>query len=58
MERKNINRGFKKLRVWKDSIELCVLTCNVLKDFPFELIQLIKSLQNKLDKKEWDDSFI
>jgi len=134
MDRKNINRGFKKLRVWQDSIDLYVLTCNILKDFPFELkktianaidashsisrniaegycrrglkeylnflnialgssgelhtcfysfqkanqisnddfekldelhyktenelIQLIKSLQNKLDKKEWDDSFI
>lgn len=37
MERRNINRGFKKLRVWNDAIELYVLTCKVLSDFPFEL---------------------
>jgi four helix bundle protein len=37
MERKNINRGFKKLRVWNDAIELYVNTCKVLADFPFEL---------------------
>ena len=37
MERRNINRGFKKLRVWNDAIELYGLTCKVLSDFPFEL---------------------
>lgn len=37
MERKNINRGFKQLRVWNGAIELYVLTCNMLMKFPFEL---------------------
>lgn len=38
MERRNINRGFKKLRVWKDAVNLYVLTCRLLVDkFPFEL---------------------
>ena len=37
MERKNINRGFKKLRVWNDAIDLYILTCKVLSNFPFEL---------------------
>ncbi len=37
MERKNINRGFKQLRVWNDAIELYVLTCKLLTEFPFEL---------------------
>jgi|SRR3990172_1712284 len=37
MERKNINRGFKKLRVWQDAVSLYVLACEILKDFPFEL---------------------
>ena len=37
MERKNINRGFKQLRVWNDAIDLYVLTCNLLTNFPFEL---------------------
>ena len=36
MERKNINRGFKKLRVWQDAIALYVLTCKIFGDFPFE----------------------
>ena len=37
MERKNINRGFKQLRVWNDAIDLYVLSCKILIDFPFEL---------------------
>ncbi len=36
MERKNINRGFKKLRVWQDAISLYVLACKTLTNFPFE----------------------
>jgi len=37
MERKNINRGFKKLRVWQDSVSLYVLACKIFSAFPFEL---------------------
>jgi four helix bundle protein len=37
VDRKNINRGFKKLRVWQDAIALYVLACNIFVDFPFEL---------------------
>ena len=37
MDRKNINRGFKKLRVWQDAISLYVLACNIFANFPFEL---------------------
>ena len=37
MERKNINRGFKKLRVWQDAITLYILSCEIFTDFPFEL---------------------
>ena len=37
MERKNLNRGYKKLRVWENAIELYVLTCKILSKFPFEL---------------------
>lgn len=36
-ERKNINRGFKKLRVWQEAIDLYVLASRVLVKFPFEL---------------------
>jgi four helix bundle protein len=37
MNRKNINRGFKKLRVWQDAITLYVLACKIFANFPFEL---------------------
>lgn len=37
MERKNINRGFKQLRVWNDAVDLYILTCNTICKFPFEL---------------------
>jgi len=37
MDRKNINRGFKKLRVWQDAISLYVLACKMFSGFPFEL---------------------
>jgi len=37
MDRKNINRGFKKLRVWQDAIALYVLAYKIFSKFPFEL---------------------
>ncbi len=37
MERKNINRGFKKLRVWNDAIDLYILSCEIIGGFPYEL---------------------
>jgi four helix bundle protein len=37
MDRKNINRGFKQLRVWQDAGFLYVLACDIFTDFPFEL---------------------
>jgi four helix bundle protein len=37
MARVNINRGFKKLRVWQDAVSLYVLACKILTRFPFEL---------------------
>jgi len=37
MDRKNINRGFKKLRVWQDAVSVYVLACKIFADFPFEL---------------------
>lgn len=35
-KRRNINRGFKKLRVWQDAISLYVLASKILARFPFE----------------------
>ncbi|MBN2519338.1 MAG: four helix bundle protein [Bacteroidales bacterium] len=43
MERKNINRGFKKLRVWNDAIELYILTCKLLSNFPYELKKIVSN---------------
>jgi len=37
MDRKNINRGFKKLRVWQDAVSLYILAYKLISDFPFEL---------------------
>ena len=37
MERKNINRAFKKLRVWQDAVSLYILACKIFAKFPFEL---------------------
>ena len=36
MDRKNINRGFKKLRVWQDAVSLYILACKIFANFPFE----------------------
>jgi hypothetical protein len=37
VDRKNINRGFKKLRVWQDAVSLYILAWKILSNFPFEL---------------------
>jgi four helix bundle protein len=37
MGRKNVNRGFKRLNVWKDSVLLYILACKIFAKFPFEL---------------------
>ena len=44
--RKNINRGFRKLLVWQESIQIYVFVSKVLSDLPFELK---KSVANALD---------
>jgi four helix bundle protein len=46
MDRKNINRGFKKLRLWQDSVALYVLACKIFRNFPFEMK---KVASNKID---------
>ncbi|NOY37997.1 MAG: four helix bundle protein [Chlorobi bacterium] len=43
MERKNINRGFKQLRVWNNAIELYILTCKILSGFPYELKKTVSN---------------
>ena len=36
-KRKNKNRGYQKLRVWNDAIDLYVKACHVFRKFPYEL---------------------
>ncbi len=43
MERKNINRGFKQLRVWNDSVELYILTCKLMLNIPYELNKTVSN---------------
>jgi hypothetical protein len=45
-ERKNVNRGFKRLNVWKDSVSLYILTVKVFANFPFEMK---KTASNAID---------
>jgi four helix bundle protein len=37
MERWNVNRGFRKLRVWQNAVEHYVISTKVFSGFPFEL---------------------
>lgn len=37
MERRNVNRGFKKLRVWQDALSLYVMAYELFSNSPFEL---------------------
>ena len=46
MERRNVNRGFKRLRVWQDAVALYILACKILVNFPFELKKIVA---NSLD---------
>jgi len=41
MERKNINRGFKQLRVWNDAVDLYIHTSKLLSECPLELKQTV-----------------
>ena len=43
MERKNINRGFRQLRVWNNAIDPYVLTCKILSGSPYELKKTISN---------------
>jgi four helix bundle protein len=43
VNRKNINRGFKKLQVWQDSVSLYVLACKIFNRFPFELKKVVSN---------------
>jgi four helix bundle protein len=38
-ERKNINRGFKKLRVWQDAVSLYILACEIFTKFPYAIMK-------------------
>ena len=46
MERKNINRGFKNLRVWQDAVLLYKIACKIFSVFPYNLQ---KAASNNID---------
>ena len=39
--RKNKNRGYQQLRVWKDAGNPYILTCRVFRKFPFDLKRIV-----------------
>ena len=41
IERKNINRGYKQLRVWQDAIELYVITTEIFSKLPYNQSRVI-----------------
>jgi four helix bundle protein len=45
-QRRNINRGYKKLRVWQNSVDLFLLSNEIITDTPFELKKVVS---NSLD---------
>ena len=40
MDRKNVNRGFRSLRVWQDAASLYVIAVKILSAFPFQLARV------------------
>lgn len=45
-ERKNINRGFKKLIVWQDAVSLYVMASEIFGKFPYELKKIASNSIN------------
>ena len=45
MDCKNINTGFKKLRVWQDAVDLYVLACIIFGNFSFEFKKVAAELK-------------
>jgi four helix bundle protein len=39
-DRRNINRGFKKLQVWQNAVALYVEACSIFLNFPFSLARV------------------
>jgi four helix bundle protein len=43
MERKNINRGYKKLRVWNDAVDLYVITTSIFSRFSKDQMKVVSN---------------
>lgn len=48
-KRKNVNRGYMKLRVWQDARELYLLTWDIFKRFPYELKRVASQQISSID---------
>ena len=55
MDRKNINRDFKKLRVRQDAISLYIFSCKIFATFPFEFK---KVAANSIDNQNKDNPLL
>ena len=42
-DRRNLNRGYKKLRVWQNSVDLFILSNKLIIDAPFELKKVVSN---------------
>jgi hypothetical protein len=42
-ERRNKNRGYQQLRVWQDAVQLYRLTCQAVRNWPFERKKVLAS---------------
>lgn len=47
--RKNINRGYQKLRVWNSAVEYYVETCRVFRNCPFEMKKIYSQQISAVD---------
>jgi four helix bundle protein len=46
MSRKNINRGFKQLRVWQDSVDLYMVSCKTFSNLSYTLQKIVSNSLN------------
>jgi four helix bundle protein len=42
-ERRNVNRGYRKLRVWADAIDYYVVSCRIFRAFPYDLKRVVSN---------------
>ncbi len=51
---RNRNRGYQKLRVWEDAIDHYVITCRVVRKFPYDLRRVASQTIASADSVHWN----